>query len=100
MSDPVIFKLTTGQEIIGKVSHVQDGLWFLDDVRDIVPMQADKGIRLTLAPFIYAMMGENERVLLHDTGIIARAGKVPDRLLKDYLASTSRIMLAGANDIK
>lgn len=96
----VVLKLLTGQEIIGRFSHKQDGYWILDDVREIIPIQVDTRIKLSLAPFILAMMGENGRIQIPDTAVMAKPDEVAQRLEKDYLSSVSRIQIAGAGDIK
>jgi len=96
-----VFKLISGQEIVGKCKPEVQGISvsapdkiIMSHVRQIAPMQTPGGWQLSLVPFF--VVSPDGEINMWKLGIVAELKEVPDPLEKEYLSAVSGIQLVGA----
>jgi hypothetical protein len=116
MSNIVVYKLTNGQEIIGKqVESKKSTLLveqrvaapettdevFLEDVR-VIDFQPGPGGQLQVGMFPWMISATSSTVTLKKTAIAAfvEAERLPKQLIDAYLSNTSGLQIANAGALK
>lgn len=82
-----VFKLITGEEIIGNLTGVEDGMLYVKKPLAI-GINHQEG-KLVFVPYMAYTTG-SEEVLIHSTGLIHQPLDPVDSLVSDYLEATGQ----------
>ena len=85
------FKLSSGEEIIGKVKHEDSDTFIIEDVLLIVGQNTPQGMQVGLMPFMFS---NPEGAITIRRPHIMVEGKVSGDLEKGYIERTSKIAMA------
>lgn len=96
MSNIILLKLITGEEVIGKEVEKRDSVIILSDVRVLALQPAGNGqIGIALMPFFAGAHENNVRI--YDAHILARPeGDLPKQIEDMYLQQTSGLDLSSS----
>ena len=93
MLQVALFKLITGEEVIGKIVKDEETSIVLDDIRSLIVQQSGQGqVGVALVPWFTGMHeGEIKIEKVHIVG--TPISRIPKQLEDVYLEQTSKIQL-------
>lgn len=98
MSDVMLFKLSTSEEILAKINDETETHYVLDRPRLLAPMQQHNNqVSLALIPWLMGAQDPRTEfesaITLNKSAIIGKASELPKALVDMYLSKTSGISL-------
>jgi len=93
MSNIVLYKLVSGEEIVAKEISVGDSVTMIDEAVSLVYHQTDGGVSVGFAPFMPQSDGQ---ITLWHSAIAAVATPNP-QVVKEHIRIFSGIVLASGN---
>lgn len=98
INDVVSLKLTSGEEIVGRVTAVEDGITITKPIHIVAVMQPNGQAAIQFAPFLYSAP---EDANFHFTAAKLALAPIKARadITKNYLEATSSIALPPKNGL-